>query len=90
LTDDRACGADDAAGALYAGQRLRKLRFLMTDNIERQYEATEPENRLVAAELERRWNTALAHVSELEARIADAKNTTPQIGEEQRQVSGSR
>jgi len=24
--------ADDVAAALYAGERLRKLRFLMTDN----------------------------------------------------------
>jgi hypothetical protein len=32
LTEDRAFGADDVAGALYTGQRLRKLRFLMTDN----------------------------------------------------------
>ena len=31
-TDDRAFGADDVAGALYTGERLRKLRFLMTDN----------------------------------------------------------
>jgi hypothetical protein len=32
-TDDRAFGAGDVAGAFYtAGQRLRKLRFLMTDN----------------------------------------------------------
>jgi hypothetical protein len=26
--------ADDVAGAFYAGERLRKLRFLMTDNRE--------------------------------------------------------
>jgi hypothetical protein len=32
LTDDRASGADDVAGTLYAGEGLRKLRFLMTDN----------------------------------------------------------
>jgi hypothetical protein len=32
LTDDRAFGADDVAGHLSAGQELRKLRFLMTDN----------------------------------------------------------
>jgi hypothetical protein len=32
LTDARACGADDVAGPLYTGERLRKLRFLMTDN----------------------------------------------------------
>lgn len=29
--DDRAFGADDVAGP-YTGERLRKLRFLMTDN----------------------------------------------------------
>jgi hypothetical protein len=32
LTEDRAFGADDVAGALYTGERLRKLRLLMTDN----------------------------------------------------------
>jgi hypothetical protein len=32
LTDDRAFGADDVAGTLYAGERLRKLRFLMNDH----------------------------------------------------------
>ena len=31
-TDDRAFGADDVVGTLYTGERLRKLRFLMTDN----------------------------------------------------------
>ena len=37
---------------------------------ERQYEATDPQNRLVAEELERRWNVALQEVRTLEARIA--------------------
>jgi len=37
---------------------------------QRQYDATDPENRLVAGELEQRWNQALQHVQELEARIA--------------------
>jgi hypothetical protein len=32
LTDDRAFGADDVAGTFYVGERLRKLRFLMTDD----------------------------------------------------------
>jgi hypothetical protein len=32
LTDDRAFGADDVASRLYSAERLRKLRFLMTDN----------------------------------------------------------
>ena len=33
IAAERAFGADDVAGALYNRQRLRKLRFLMTDNI---------------------------------------------------------
>lgn len=34
----------------------------------RQFDAVEPENRLVASELESRWNRAMAQVAELEAR----------------------
>jgi DNA invertase Pin-like site-specific DNA recombinase len=44
--------------ARYAARRAQK-----------QYDATDPENRLVADELERRWNTALQRVREIEARI---------------------
>jgi DNA invertase Pin-like site-specific DNA recombinase len=36
----------------------------------KQYDAADPENRLVADELERRWNRALEQVSRIEARIA--------------------
>jgi DNA invertase Pin-like site-specific DNA recombinase len=35
----------------------------------RRYEAVDPDNRLVAAELEGRWNTALRRVGEVEARL---------------------
>jgi hypothetical protein len=35
----------------------------------RRYEAVDPDNRLVAAELEARWNAALQTVAELEARL---------------------
>jgi DNA invertase Pin-like site-specific DNA recombinase len=35
----------------------------------RQYDAADPENRLVAAELERRWNTAMAKVQTIESRV---------------------
>jgi DNA invertase Pin-like site-specific DNA recombinase len=38
---------------------------------QRQYDAIEPENRLVAATLERRWNEALARVAGAEARLAE-------------------
>jgi hypothetical protein len=39
-----------------------------------QYDATDPQNRLVADELERRWNRALERVAELEARITEEKS----------------
>src|SRR6202049_1584280 len=37
----------------------------------RRYEAVDPDNRLVAGELEARWNAALSHVGEVEQRLRD-------------------
>ena len=45
---------------------------------ERQYDAADPENRLVADELERRWNQALERVREIEQRIAQHAAARPQ------------
>jgi len=39
----------------------------------RQYDAVDPDNRLVAAELERRWNIALGRVQELESELGPAR-----------------
>ena len=39
----------------------------------RRYEAIDPENRLVAGELESRWNRALLRVRELENRVSQAE-----------------
>jgi DNA invertase Pin-like site-specific DNA recombinase len=50
----------------------------------RQFDAVEPENRLVASELEARWNTALARVAEAETRLAAEKTAEP-LSEEQKQ-----
>ena len=41
------------------------------DRAFRQYDAADPENRLVTGELEARWNRTLTRVAEFEARIAD-------------------
>jgi hypothetical protein len=48
---------------------LREARY-EAERAQRQYDAVEPEHRLVATTLERRWNTALTRVHELEERIA--------------------
>ena len=61
----------DLQAARYAAQRAQK-----------QYDAADPENRLVADELERRWNQALQRVEEIELRIeqhvqGQGRATTP-------------
>jgi hypothetical protein len=48
---------------------LEAARFA-ADRAFRQYDAADPANRLVAGELEARWNKALARVAEVEAKIA--------------------
>jgi hypothetical protein len=63
---------------------LQKARY-EAGRIERQYQATEPENRLVAAELEKRWNNALNHAAEMERRLEEAMVAAPQLSQEQRQ-----
>ncbi len=47
---------------------LEAARYAV-DRAFRQYDAADPTNRLVAAELELRWSRALAHVNEIEAKI---------------------
>ena len=64
---------------------LEKARY-EAQRARRQYDAVEPENRLVAAELEARWNQALAKVSELEGRVKALQVETAQtITAEQKQ-----
>ena len=48
---------------------LEHARYEVT-HARRQYDAVDPTNRLVAAELERRWNQALATEAQLEAELA--------------------
>jgi DNA invertase Pin-like site-specific DNA recombinase len=48
-----------------------------SDRAFRQYDAADPQNRLVAGELEVRWNKALTQVAAVEKRIADHDATMP-------------
>jgi len=75
------------AAAKEAGQRRDQVRDALGRDLEaaryaadrafRQYDATDPANRLVAGELEARWNRALAHVAEIEGKIAAHEAATP-------------
>lgn len=51
------------------GRDLEAARYA-ADRAFRQYDAADPANRLVAGELEARWNRALARVDEVEGKIA--------------------
>src|SRR3984893_255655 len=58
-----------------AGEKQRQLELALeqaryeTARARRQYDAVDPDNRLVAGELERRWNAALAAVDTLEKEL---------------------
>jgi hypothetical protein len=78
-------GAIQAAAVAYqgsAGQRetaLKAVRLELqearyeAERARRQYHSVDPENRLVAAELETRWNMALEQVSQLEQKVGQAE-----------------
>jgi chromosome segregation ATPase len=51
---------------------------------QRQYDAVDPDNRLVASELEHRWNEALERVAELEAKITALDDAVEPLTDEQR------
>jgi excisionase family DNA binding protein len=54
---------------------LRQARY-EADRAQRQYDAAEPEHRLVVDTLERRWNEALTHVTEIEQRLEASSGVT--------------
>ena len=54
---------------LHAWMRELEAARYTARRAQKQYDATDPDNRLVADELERRWNQALQRVQEIEDRI---------------------
>jgi DNA invertase Pin-like site-specific DNA recombinase len=71
-------------------QRRRRLELALervryeAQHAQRQYEAVDPCNRLVAAELETRWNTALSQLGEAEARLETQQQSQASLSEEER------
>jgi DNA invertase Pin-like site-specific DNA recombinase len=62
---------------------LERARY-EANRARRQFDAVEPENRLVAAELEGRWNHALEQVAALETRIAAIGERSAPISHEKK------
>ena len=63
----KACNGDVKRALVHELEQARYEASLAN----RRYEAVDPDKRLVARELEARWNSALEHVVELETRIAE-------------------
>ncbi|APZ91521.1 recombinase family protein [Fuerstiella marisgermanici] len=57
---------------------LKSARY-EASRAQRQFDAADPENRLVTEELERRWNASMQHVSDVEARIDQQRNDRSSI-----------
>jgi DNA invertase Pin-like site-specific DNA recombinase len=62
---------------------LQRAR-IEADRARRQFDAAEPENRLVAAELETRWNHALQQVADLETRVTALGQRPASLSDKQR------
>lgn len=73
-------------------ERHRSLRRALeraryeAERMRRQYDAVDPDNRLVAAELEQRWEGALVEVRKLEERLEGLMDEAPPGEEERRHL----
>jgi DNA invertase Pin-like site-specific DNA recombinase len=70
--------AQSQQATLFAARRqqIERLRYA-TRRAERQYQNVDPENRLIAAELERRWEAALRELQEAEQQLAHDEQSMP-------------
>jgi hypothetical protein len=80
-TEEISCVRDEQSEAL--ARQLRQLQY-ETERAGVQYHEVDPRNRLVAAELERRWNTKLEEVAALEARLLELQSAAKPLADEDR------
>jgi uncharacterized protein YndB with AHSA1/START domain len=75
-------------------ERLKRARYEV-HLADRQYQAVDPDNRLVAAELERRWEEKLRQLQEMQesyeqfCRSQPVQELAPELGERFRQISNT-
>jgi hypothetical protein len=59
-------------------QELMRLEY-EAKRAERQYDSVDPENRLIAATLEKKWEHALADVEQAKGKLAELRDASPSI-----------
>lgn len=84
-SDEQMTRKNDAITALE--RELEAARYA-AQRAQRQYDASDPENRLVTGELERRWNQALSQVHEIEARIQSYAVEQQHTGASREELAG--
>lgn len=70
-------GRDHAEQLRHLCQEVTRLEYAAT-RAERQYNHVDPENRLIAASLERKWEDALADLQSAKAKLSEAELRAPQ------------
>jgi DNA invertase Pin-like site-specific DNA recombinase len=75
------CEGDERRRAL--GRQLEQAEYEARRAFE-QYDEVDPRNRLVAEELERRWNAKLEEVEGVKAALAEIEQTKPSLTEEEK------
>lgn len=77
--------SETTAGERQQALSLEQARYEVS-HARRQYDSVDPANRLVAGELERRWNEALQAVARIEAEIAATiARRPPPLGQQERE-----
>jgi DNA invertase Pin-like site-specific DNA recombinase len=61
---------------IHLEQEVRRLEYV-AQRAERQYDSVDPENRLIASTLERRWEEALSELEQARVRLAELKAQSP-------------
>jgi hypothetical protein len=83
LTTMHAALHDDETKRQAVELAVEKARY-EARRAQRQFDAVDPEHRLVASELEQRWNHALAQVAEVEARLHTLRERPEPLSEAQK------
>jgi DNA invertase Pin-like site-specific DNA recombinase len=76
-------GEEETRGALR--RQAEELEYQVKRAFE-QYNEVDPRNRLVAAELERRWNAKLEELEEVKAKLADLEAEVRSVSEEEEEA----
>lgn len=64
---------------------VEKARY-EAERARRQYDAVDPENRIVASELEARWEKALEELAEAERRLLESESSAEELGEDEHRM----